>query len=71
MTYTIELVMHRYNLIDKANAMGITLDGQIAAMVGARNTYGVVRLLSGKGGDVEYSWPAIERILAKGGAFVS
>ncbi len=62
---------YRYDLIDKANAMGITLDGQIAAMAGARNTYGVVRLLSGKGGDVEYSWPAIERIIAKGGAFVS
>ena len=62
---------YRFDLIDKANAMGITLDGQTAAMAGARNTYGGVRLLSGKGGDVEYSWPAIERILAKGGAFVS
>ncbi len=62
---------YRFDLIDKANAMGITLDGQAAAMAGARATYGVVRLLSGKGGDVEYSWPAVERILAKGGAFVS
>ena len=62
---------YRFDLIDKANAMGITLDGQPAAMAGARNTYGVVRLLSGKGGDVEYSWPAIERILANGGKFVS
>jgi hypothetical protein len=62
---------YRYDLIDKANAMGITLDGQIAAMAGARNTYGVVRLLSGKGGDVEYSWPAIARILDNGGKFVS
>ena len=50
---------YRYDLIDKANAMGITLDGEIAAMAGARATYGVVRLLSGKGGDVEYSWPAV------------
>jgi len=62
---------YRFVLVDKANAMGITLDGEIAAMAGARNTYGVVRLLSGKGGDVEYSWPAVERILNKGGAFVS
>jgi len=62
---------YRFDLIDKANAMGITLDGQIAAMAGARNTYGVVRLLSGKGGDVEYSWPAIARILDNGGKFVS
>jgi hypothetical protein len=62
---------YRFDLIDKANAMGITLDGQTAAMAGARNTYGVVRLLSGKGGDVEYSWPTIARILDKGGAFVS
>jgi hypothetical protein len=62
---------YRFDLIDKANHMGITLDGQPAAMAGARNTYGVVRLLSGKGGDVEYSWPAVERILNKGGAFVS
>jgi hypothetical protein len=62
---------YRFDLIDKANAMGITLDGQSAAMAGARNTYGVVRLLSGKGGDVEYSWPAIARILDNGGAFVS
>jgi hypothetical protein len=62
---------YRFDLIDKANAMGITLDGEIAAMAGARNTYGVVRLLSGKGGDVEYSWPAIERILDNGGKFVS
>jgi len=62
---------YRFELIDKANTMGITLDGQPAAMAGARNTFGVVRLLSGKGGDVEYSWPAIERILNKGGAFVS
>ena len=62
---------YRFDLFDKANQMGITLDGQAAAMAGARATYGVVRLLSGKGGDVEYSWPAIERILAKGGKFVS
>lgn len=62
---------YRFNLIDHANAMGITLDGQPAAMAGARNDYGVVRLLSGKGGDVEYSWAAIERILAKGGNFIS
>jgi len=62
---------YRFVLVDKANQMGITLDGQPAAMAGARTKYGVVRLLSGKGGDVEYSWPAIERVLAKGGAFVS
>ena len=62
---------YRFDLIDKANAMGVTLDGQPAAMAGARATYGVVRLLSGKGGDVEYSWPAVERIFAKGGSFVS
>jgi hypothetical protein len=62
---------YRFDLIDKANAMGITLDGEIAAMAGARNTFGVVRLLSGKGGDVEYSWSAIARILDNGGKFVS
>lgn len=62
---------YRFDLIDSANAMGITLDGQPAAMAGAREAFGVVRLLSGKGGDVEYSWAAIERILAKGGHFVS
>lgn len=62
---------YRFDLIDRANAMGITLDGQPAAMAGARNDYGVVRLLSGKGGDVEYSWPTIERILGNGGSFVS
>ena len=62
---------YRFDLIDKANQKGVTLDGQPAAMAGARATYGVVRLLSGKGGDVEYSWPAIARILAKGGAFKS
>lgn len=62
---------YRFDLIDRANAMGITLDGQPAAMAGARNDFGVVRLLSGKGGDVEYSWAAIERILANGGAFIS
>jgi len=62
---------HRFELVDNANAMGITLDGQPAAMAGARNTFGVVRLLSGKGGDVEYSWAAIERILSNGGNFVS
>jgi hypothetical protein len=62
---------YRFELIDKGNAMGITLDGQPAALAGARNTFGIVRLLSGKGGDVEYSWPAIERILSNGGAFIS
>lgn len=62
---------YRFELIDKANAMGITLDGQPAAMAGARNTFGVVRLLSGKGGDVEFSWSAIARILDKGGNFAS
>lgn len=62
---------YRFDLIDHANAMGITLDGHPAAMAGAREAFGVVRMLSGKGGDVEYSWAAIERILAKGGAFVS
>jgi hypothetical protein len=62
---------YRFDLIDKANAMGVTLDGQPAAMAGARNTFGVVRLLNGKGGDVEFSWAAITRILDKGGNFVS
>ena len=62
---------YRFELVDSANAMGITLDGQPAAMAGARNTFGVVRPLSGKGGDVEYSWAAIERILSNGGNFVS
>jgi hypothetical protein len=62
---------YRFELIDKANAIGITLDGQPAAMAGARGAFGVVRLLSGKGGDVEYSWPAVERILNNGGNFAS
>jgi len=62
---------YRFELIDKGNAMGVTLDGQPAAMAGARSDFGVVRLLSGKGGDVEYSWSAIARILDNGGAFVS
>jgi hypothetical protein len=62
---------YRFELIDKGNAMGVTLDGQPAALAGARNTFGVVRLLSGKGGDVEFSWPAIARVLDKGGAFQS
>jgi len=62
---------YRFQLIDKGNAMGITLDGLPAALAGARNDYGIVRLLNGKGGDVEFSWTAIARILNKGGAFVS
>lgn len=62
---------YRFDLIDKGNAMGVTLDRQPAALAGARNTFGIVRLLSGKGGDVEYSWPAIERILSNGGSFIS
>jgi hypothetical protein len=39
--------------------------------IGKREAALIHALLRGRGGDVEYSWPAIERIIAKGGAFVS
>ena len=71
MTNATNVHEYRLDLIDNGNAVGITLDGQPAVLAGARNTFGVVRLLSGKGGDVEFSWPAIERVLANGGAFQS
>ena len=60
---------YRLDLIGNANAIGVTLDGQKAVIGGARNPYGSVRLMNGNGGDVEYSWAAIARILDKGGAF--
>jgi hypothetical protein len=62
---------YRLDLIGKANAIGATIDGQKAVIGGARNPYGYVRLMNGKGGDVEYSWAAIARVLDNGGAFNS
>ena len=51
-------------------AMPCTLDGVEAVIMGARNPFGTVsRRDNGLGAD--WSWQAIARVMAKGGAFRS
>lgn len=50
---------------------GVTLDGQPAKIGGYSLPFAQVRLLSGKGGPVEYAWETVARIVAKGGRFQS
>jgi hypothetical protein len=49
----------------------VTLDGAPARIFGPRNDFAKVCRRDGKGGDVEFSWPAAARIVADGGAFKS
>jgi hypothetical protein len=49
---------------------GITLDGKPAVISGYRNSFAKVTQLS-TGLSAEWSWEAVERIVAKGGKFKS
>lgn len=49
----------------------VTLDGEPAIIAGMFLNYALVRRADGKGGNVEYSWPAVSRVMAKGGHFKS
>jgi len=49
----------------------MTLDGEPAVITGSSRPFAIVLRADGKGGDVEYSWPAVARIVAKGGHFIS
>ena len=51
---------------------GLTLDGKPARVFGTLLKFGQVCLSDGSGGNVEFAWPTIKRIVAeKGGKFFS
>lgn len=49
----------------------VTLDGQPATISGYRQPYATVRILTGAQYGHQWSWEAVERIVAKGGEFHS
>lgn len=54
-----------------ADTRGLTLDGEPAVIVGARNPFAKVATLRSDGPVVEFAWPTVARIVAAGGAFRS
>jgi hypothetical protein len=49
----------------------VTLDGQPAMIMGARNAFATVATLHIGGPAVEFAWPTVARIVADGAAFRS
>lgn len=49
----------------------VTLDGSPAIVRGAFQPFAIVALANGKGGDVQFSWQAVARIMSNGGNFAS
>jgi hypothetical protein len=49
----------------------VTLNGAPAVVTGARNPFAVVATLSAPHVEAEYSWTAVERVIARGGTFRS
>lgn len=56
--------INRDAIFDDAQASPIFIDGERASLGGRKSDYPVVRRAGGKGGDVEFSWDAVSRILA-------
>lgn len=52
-------------------AARVTLNGSRAIVTGARNPFASVVSLDGPQYDVTYSWTAVARVIANGGAFKS
>jgi len=48
---------------------GVTLDGEPAMIMGARNAFAQVATLRIDGGFVEFAWPTVAQIVAEGGTF--
>lgn len=60
----------RRDLARRANDFGVTLDGHRAVVSGVRNDFAtIIDMVTGA--EVEFAWPTVERIVAKGGAFHS
>jgi len=59
------------SIFEQAQATPLTLDGLPARLRGRLAPFAIVCRADGKGGDVEYSWDAVARIIANGGAFRS
>ena len=55
-------------LISTANTIGATLDGAPAVIMGAAYQFATVKRLDGQG-QAEYTWAAVKRVVANGGAF--
>jgi hypothetical protein len=49
----------------------VTLNGVPAVVTGARNPFAVVATLRAPHVEAEYSWAAVERVIARGGTFRS
>lgn len=57
----------RIELVNRAAGMRVTLNGKPARVSGYRLDF--ARVTDAAGLSAEWSWSAVERILAKGGAF--
>jgi hypothetical protein len=73
--FMLEVTVHgltNLGLVDavRAGELACTLDGEPAVIAGLENPFPSVRRCSG-GELVEFSWSAVRRVLAKGGAFRS
>jgi hypothetical protein len=58
-------------LVNRARTQGCTLDGQPAVVSGYGLPFAHVRRKDGKGGDVEFAWSTVDRILNRNGEFNS
>ena len=61
----------RIAILDKAADIGVTIDGAPARIRGGLLDYPLVCRADGKGGDIEFSWFAVERVVNSTGAFKS
>lgn len=57
----------KYDLIDQR----VTLDGKPAKISGARQEFATVATIATDGPAVQFSWEAVSRVVAAGGAFKS
>jgi hypothetical protein len=62
-THTIP-VEQREALVEDARANGCTLDGEPAYVSGSRLDFARVHRKDGRGGNVEFAWATVQRILS-------
>jgi hypothetical protein len=61
----------RRAFMERANAQGVTLDGERALLMGARDPFVTVQSLTDLARGAVFSWDAAERIVGEGGHFRS
>lgn len=60
----------RERLVEQARTQSVMLNGSPAILCGAKNEYATVRSLE-TGVTADFPWPAVSRVLARGGEFRS